>query len=262
MSPQIAQMPQIQSKTLYIKTHGAQTALSALDRCVRDEILSVIIGAPGVGKNKTIRYWSKQNRGKVRHLIVEATVRNAPRPLLAAISKALGIEGMEHRTLDKVCVALAERLAKDPVAVIINEADMLSMVAFEKLRGIWDMVSELRDADGERAFPLALFGTPRLREMLQRPDLERLHRRVGEFDVMLPMNQAELQTAVKAKWPEAKVEAAAFDELTRLSRGSFGWLDKIMPKAIELAAKDGNAINSRILEVTRRYLLGLPEMNA
>jgi type II secretory pathway predicted ATPase ExeA len=244
---------------LHFNTRAAQVMSAALDRCAREQILTVIIAPPGRGKSYATARWSQANAAKVRHMRVSCTVRNNPAGVLTAICNALGIPREGDRRLDKSCLAVAGRLALDPLMIILDEADMLTLPSFEKLRGIWDEVSELRGTDGEHAFPLALCGTARLRTMLMREDLERLHRRIGEFEELPGLTEGETRLIIGKKWPTVRVDDESLPELHRLSRGSFGWVNRVMGIASELAARDGKVINARILKATRRYLIGLPD---
>jgi type II secretory pathway predicted ATPase ExeA len=246
----------MESKQVYIQTRAAQVAIKALDRIVEQQILGVIVGAPGSGKNESLRRWKRTTRA--RYVIVEATIRNTPLPLLRALSVGLDLEPIRtHMAVDRLCEGIADRLTDDPVAVLINEADMLTLPAFERLRGIWDMVSERRGLDGEHAFPLAFLGTDKLTEMLCRPDLERLHRRVIEFHRLPTLSLEETKFALGAKWPDLKYDDDGLAAIHRLSRGSFGWLNVIVPKAAELAQKDGKIVNAAIMRVVPKYLIGV-----
>jgi type II secretory pathway predicted ATPase ExeA len=244
---------------LLFTTGATQIIWQALDRCAREKILTVIIANPGFGKTYVTGRWSAANVGKVRHMVVTCTVRNNPAGLVTAICDALGIPGEGDRRLDRACLAVANRLAAEPVMIVIDEADMLTLPSFEKLRGIWDEVSTLCHTDGEHAFPLALCGTKRLRMMLDRDDLERLHSRVGQFEELPAFTQGEMRDIIEKKWPAQRVDDAVLPELHSLSRGSFRWLNRIMPIAAELASKDGKLVNSRILMGVKRHLLGLPK---
>lgn len=241
----------------YFKTAAVQTAEAALDRCARDEILSVIIAEPGRGKSSAVKHWSKSNIGRVRHLWCSCVVRNGPVALLSHLAEKLGLVGMESARTDRVCLALAERLARDPVMVILDEADMLNIVCVQKLRGIWDEVRELRGLAADRAFPLALCGTTKLRDMMLKEPYEQLRQRVGEIEHLPGLSLPETTVVIGKKWANAQLDNGAIEEIHRMSRGSFRWLDKIMSIAGDLAAKDGKVINRKILEATQGYLVGL-----
>lgn len=246
-------------ENIYFTTGAAQVVTEALDRCAEEEILTVIVAAPGRGKTEAIKHWSRENATRVRHIRIVCTIRNSPAAMLGAIAQGLGMKNVAHVRMDKSCFAIAERLALDPVMIILDEADMLSLPCMEKLRGIWDEVSDLRGLNGQRAFPLALSGTERLRNMMLRDDLERLHRRVGEFDDLPPLLLKETRGILEKKWFNVPVEDESIAEIHRMARGSFGWLDRIMAIAGDLTAKGGKIVNHRILKATARYLMGLGE---
>ncbi len=254
----------LEAKSVFIYSRGAQVAEKALERIARERIIGIVIAAAGCSKTYSITHWSRQQEKRPRserqrHLIVEATLRTSARPLLAGIAQGLGLQVIQHAETWRMAEAIARELAHDPVTVIVDEADGLTVPAFEKLRGVWDLVAKERGEDGDHAFPLALFGTERLRRLLEREDLERLRSRVGEIDEMPAMSLDELADAVRAKWPALRCDDEGLGELYARSHGSFRWLNRLVPIAYELAAKDGKTVTARTVERGARYLLGAAE---
>jgi type II secretory pathway predicted ATPase ExeA len=249
------------TERLFVNTRAAQVAIQSLDRIAAEQIIGMVVANPGVGKTESIKAWCRKRGAAYRHVWIEADVLTSPRPILTAIVQALGVARTAgvaanmHATKQRVC----EELAKDPVMVGIDEADLLTVRTFEFVRSIWDRVADLRDMPGEHGFPLALFGTPRLREMLSRDDLERLRRRTFHKAELPPLNAKEMETILAAKWKELRCDDEGLAGLLRLSRGSFGWLNVIVPIAAKLAAKDSRIVTARILRATQKYLIGLPE---
>jgi len=234
----------------------------ALDRICAQQIIGVIVGAPGAGMSKPIDNW-RQTR-QIKHVWIEATLGESLQATLDALTEGLGVP---HGSIDRMALKVAESLAESPVAVIIDEADFLRPAAFNKLRAIWDRVCKLRKLD-DRAFPLALVGTFALRTKLMRDEerCEQILRRVGEFDEVPPLTLAETEGVLQSKWglsegagAEIRLDAGAAGEMLRMSRGSFGWLNKIVPLAIDLARKDGKVITPRLVRATSRYLVGVAE---
>jgi type II secretory pathway predicted ATPase ExeA len=239
-----------------LMNRATRRAFEILDRLVAERTIGMAIANPGVAKSYSIKAW-RQRRPNVRHCWIEADVLTAARPLLNALMQGLKLGSRTHVNMAVSKVGICEALAADPVLVIIDEADLLTVRTFDVLRSIWDRVAELRDTDGESAFPLALFGTPHLREMLMRPDLERLRRRVSEQAELPPMNEREVELALHYKWPELKFDQDGLLALTQLSQGAFGWLNRIVPIAEKLAAKDGKMVGAAIVQATSKYLIGL-----
>lgn len=253
----------LEAKQVFVHSRSAQTVERALDRIGMQRIIGVVIGGPGYGKSHDTLHWSRQQERKPRserqrHLIVEATLRTSAGPLLAAIAQGLGLPDQnKHREIYRLAEAIARHLAQDPtVLIVIDEADGLTVAALEKLRGIWDLVSRERGEDGDHAFGLALFGTERLRRLLEREDLDRLRSRVGEIDELPPLSAEEVGEAVRAKWPGLKCDEEGLAELYARSHGSFRWLNRIAPLAFDLASKDGKAVTARVVERATRYLVG------
>ena len=240
---------------LFFHTRAAQIAVQSLDRIVDEGIIGMVIAAPGLGKTQTIQFWRKRQGKDFRHVWIEADVLTSCRPILNALAEGLGLEAVRGR-LPEMKQAICAALAAQPLPILIDEADLLAVRTFELLRSIWDRVAALRGFDGERGFPLALFGAPRLREMLGRPDLERLHRRIFHRAELPPLTGAELAMVLK-KWA-IECDAEGFAELRRLSRGSFGWLNVIIPLAQKLAAKNGGKLTAEIMRAISGHLLGLP----
>jgi DNA transposition AAA+ family ATPase len=246
------------TERIFYQTRAAQIAVQSLNRIVDEQIIGMIVARPGFGKTHTINYWRHKRGPGFHHVWIEADVLTSCRPILNALAGALGLGGQRYNLWD-MKVAITEALAKDPVTVIIDEADLLTVRTFELTRSIWDRVSELRGLDGERGFPLALFGTPHLRTMLERDDLERLRRRTFHKAELPGLNLKETET-VLGKW-QVKVDEDGLQELHRLSQGSFGWLNVIVPIAQKLAAKDSRVVTGAIARATTKYVVGLPEEN-
>jgi DNA transposition AAA+ family ATPase len=241
------------------KLRSAQTVEKALDRIVEHKIMGAIVGPPGCGKTVPLAHW-RRTRG-IKQIWMEATLGGSLQGMIQALAQGLGIA---VGNLDATALKIAETLAAAPVAVLIDEADFLYWTAINKLRAIWDRARMLRDADDGGAFPLALIGTPALRKKLTRDEerCEQVLRRIGEFDQVPDLTLQEAQGILAEKWGldgagEFKLEAGAVEEFLRLSRRSFGWLDKIVPLALDLARRNGKVVSASIVRGTSRYLVGL-----
>jgi type II secretory pathway predicted ATPase ExeA len=252
----------------FFNTRAAQIAQQSLDRIAREEIIGMVVARSGYGKSAAITQWRNHRGDRYRHIWVECTPNTQMRPVLTALVNALGIGKSSgaaanlHVTEERI----AQRLAEDPVTIIFDQADFFTVRTFELLRCIWDRVSLLRGFDGERAFPLALFGEIKLRHMLERDDLERLRRRTFHKAELPPLSLKELELILQTKWADFRCEGEVLRELHQLAGGSFGWVNNIMRVAVELAAKpaaagkDGHGITSAILRATQKHLMfGLPE---
>lgn len=253
--------PQVDQGAFLLMNRATQRAFQLLDTVVAEQTIGMAIAKPGVAKSYAITAWRRKHSpgglNPVRHICLEAYAGARPRQLLYALAEGLGLPRLAAPNMDALHTQIIERLASDPVLIILDEADLLRVVTFDLLRSIWDRVGYLRGTDGSAAFPLALFGTPRLRDMLLREDLERLRRRVWQTAELPTMNQREVELALRGKWPDLQCDVDGLQELTRLSGGSFGWLDKIVPIAAKLAAKDGKVITARIVRETAKYVVGI-----
>jgi type II secretory pathway predicted ATPase ExeA len=246
--------------TYFPKLRSAQVVEKALDRMVEHEIMVAIVGPAGVGKTVPLQHWRK-TRG-IPHVWIEATLGGSLSALVGALAEGVGIGA--GGSLDAKSVKIAETLALAPRAVIIDESDFLQNTALNRVRAIYDRAQMIRDDDDGRAFPLALIGTEALRTRLRRDEerAEQMLRRIGEFDTVPKLNQAECVGILEARWGldgkhDVGLAAGSAEELLRLSRGSIGWLNKIVPLAIDLAKRDGKTITPQIVRATARYLVGV-----
>lgn len=245
-------------KTYFPKLRSAQVVEKALDRICADEIIGVIVGPPGCGRTEALKHWRRTR--STPHIWIEATLCGTLQATVGALAEALNVT---RASIDFTASRIAERLAEKPVAVLLDEADFLCPAAFNKLRAIWDRTQMLRDTEDERGFALALLGSHTLRTRLTRDEdrSEQILRRIGEFDEVPRMNMEELLGVLGAKWHLAAPTLAegAAEEALRLCRGSVGWLNKIIPNALKLAAKDGKIVTPKIIRATSRTLAGLEE---
>jgi type II secretory pathway predicted ATPase ExeA len=196
----------------------------------------------------------------VRHVVIVVDVLTSPRPVLTALVQALGLgtNAGHAQNLYLMKRRVAERLAEDPILVIFDEADLLTVRAFELVRSIWDCASEIIGENGERAFPVALFGAPKLRQMLEKDELERLHRRIFHAAELPPLARKELEFILATNWKQLSFDAPAIDQLLALSRGSFGWVNNIMRTTARLVAKDGQRVTPEVIRAVRQHTVGLP----
>jgi type II secretory pathway predicted ATPase ExeA len=249
------------NERVFFNTRAAQIAMQSLDRIADEAIIGMVVANPGLGKTQTINAWRRKRGANFPHVWIEADVLTSPRPILTAMTQVLGLGRNAghaqslYAAKQRICADLAGR----PLMVIIDEADLLTVRTFELLRSIWDRVAELRGMDGEHGFPLALFGTPKLREMLSRDDLERLRRRTFHKAELPALSRKEFELVLETKWKDVACDEEGAEGLMRLSRGSFGWLNVIVPIAAKLAAKDGRVVTARVLRATQKHLIGLPE---
>jgi type II secretory pathway predicted ATPase ExeA len=248
------------SERTFFNTRAAQIAMQSLDRIRKEEIIGMVVARPGIGKTQSNKRWLAKQGANFRYVWIEADVLTSPRPILTALVRALGLAETagDASRMYSMKQRVAEALAKDPVFVGIDEADLLTVRTFDFLRSIWDRVSDLRDTDGERGFPLALLGTPKLRDMLGRDDLERLRRRTFHKAELPALNLKETDLIVKTKW-QVPFDDDGIAALHRLSHGSFGWLNVIVPIAAKLASKDGGVMTAKVVRSSEKYLVGLPE---
>jgi len=245
-----------------VKTRATLMTFQSLDHIRDDRIIGMIVGPSGFGKTYPVKAWVRKQGPNFRYFWIEADVLTSPRPILDCFVRALhlGTTAGSHQTLFYTKRRIVEALAKDPVMAIIGQADLLAVPrSFELLRSIWDDVSSLGDTDGESGFPLALLGTPKLAQALDREDLEPLRRRVSHRAILPPLNRGELKTAVATKWPELRFDDESLPELLRLSSGSFGWVKEIMRKAAIIASKNGCLVSLAVLREAQKHLIGLPE---
>jgi hypothetical protein len=194
----------------------------------------------------------------VSYVWIECDPLTSCRPILNALVRALGMGAASHNMWD-MKRAVAEALAKDPILVIIDQADLLTVRTFELLRTIWDEVSDLRDTDGRRGFPLALFGDLKLRQMVSRYDLERLRRRIFHKAELPGLTRNETEMILKTKWQGLKWDSEGFDALVKMSHGSFGWLNNIVEIGWDIAQRDGQVLTGKVMRAAANELEGVLE---
>jgi len=247
------------SERTFFNTRAVQIGMQSLDRITEDRIIGMVTARPGVGKTEAIGAWRRKHSA-VRHVAIVVDVLTSPRPVLTALVQTLGLGATagNAQSLYLMKRRVAERLAEDPILIILDEADLLTVRAFELLRSIWDCTSELVGENGECAFPLAFFGAPKLRLMLEKDELERLHRRIFHAAELPPLARKELELILATNWKQLSFEPAAIDQLLALSRGSFGWINNIMRTAARLAVKDGQRVTPEIIRAVRHHTVGLP----
>jgi len=245
-------------KTYFPKLRSAQVVEKALDRICDREIIGVIVGHPGCGKSESVKHWRRTRN--LPHIWIEATLCGTVQATVGALAEGVGVA---RGAIDATAVRIAERMAERPLAVIFDEFDYVCAAAMNKLRAIWDRTQSLRDTDDGRGFALALLGTGALRTrlMLDEERCEQVLRRIGQFDTVPKLSRPEMLGVLEAKWKLATPALAdeAVEPLLTLSRGSIGWLDKIVPLALDLAARDGKVVTAKIIRATSRYLVGVEE---
>ncbi len=243
----------------FFNTQAVQIGMQSLDRIVDDRVIGVVTARPGIGKTEAITAWRRKH-ANVRHLLLVVDVLTSPRPVLTALVQVLGLGATAGpaASLYQMKRRVAERLAEDPILIILDEADLLTVRAFELLRSIWDDVSQIIGENGERAFPLAFFGAPKLRQMLEKDELERLHRRIFHAAELPALTRKELDLILATNWKPLSFDGEAVDQLLTLSRGSFGWINNIMRTAARLAAKDSQRVTPEIIKAVRHHTVGLP----
>jgi hypothetical protein len=245
-------------KAYFPLLRSAQVVEKALDRICEREIIGVIVGDPGCGKSESLKRWRRTRN--IPHIWIEATLCGTVQATIGALAEGVGVT---RGAIDSTAVRIAERMAEKPIAVMFDEFDYVCAAAMNKLRAIWDRTQSLRDTDDGRGFALALLGTEALRTRLTQDEdrCEQVLRRIGEFDTVPKLNKTELLGVLKAKWglSAPSLSDDAVDPLLSLCRRSIGWLDKIVPLALDLAAKDGKVVTPKIVRATSRYLVGVEE---
>ena len=245
--------PPWKSSRAFFTTRAAQIGMQSLDLIADEESIGMAIANPGVGKSEIITRWLNKQNGNLRYVWIEADVLTCCRPLLKAL--IIGLKLTKTGSLSDMKHTIAEALAADPLMFIIDEADQLRIRTFDLIRSIWDETSRLRGLHGDRGFPLAMFGTSRLRDKIMHSDLERLYSRTMHFAELPPMNRAEL-VIILSKWG-VKMDSDTVDKLLPACRGSFRWLKRILDKCYRMKLRMGGNYTPNMIKAAEKHLLGL-----
>lgn len=155
-----------------------QMADFVINEAVRDKEIAIIVGVAGSGKSTIAKDYARLHPNAI---LIEATLHSTARVILDELCERTHISG--GRNLHEKVLLIAKELKRSDVAILIDEAEHLSVRALEDLRRIWDFSS----------CPLILFGTEILLKNLigKNGELRQLYSRIGGKWHLKGLSEAE-----------------------------------------------------------------------
>lgn len=183
----------------------------------------VITGEIGSGKTTVCRTLLNKLDPAARVAMLTNTSLT-PKQLLEAISDQFGLP-MENRTKVALLTGLHRFLmeqndAGNPVVLIMDEAQNLSVKALEEMRLISNM-----ETDAEKLVQIVMLGQPELRDKLNRPELEQLRQRICLRYHLRSLNKKEIGPYIEHRLRiagndgQVKFTKRALDSLYSFSKG-------------------------------------------
>lgn len=118
----------------FVLTETAQNIFNILSFAQTAPDFGVVVGAPGIGKTKTILEY--QRRSPNVFLVTGEPTLSSPHNLLAAIAIEAGVEEKRNAMISR---AIGARLRGAAALIVVDEAQHLSNQAFDQLRALHDL---------------------------------------------------------------------------------------------------------------------------
>ena len=199
-------------------------ALASLIYAVREKRGFVVItGEIGSGKTTVCRTLLQKLDPAAKVAMLTNTTLT-PKQLLEAICEDFGLPSEKHTKVEllfKLNRFLVEQNdAGNPVVLILDEAQNLSLKALEEIRLISNM-----ETDARKLVQIMLLGQPELRDKINRPELEQLRQRVSLRYHLRSLNRKEVRLYIEHRLRiagdegQVKFTKGAVDSAYEFSKG-------------------------------------------
>jgi len=220
-------------------THLA--GLATLESGLTGELtgLTLLTGEAGTGKTTVIYSLLERDYKRVRIAHIDDT-KASFLEIMRAILTQMNLYSGESTKLDylKTLDHLLDNHGKDErIAIVVDEAQVLSDDVLEELRLLWN-----RGQRKDRCLlQLALVGQPELAERLRKPELRQLNQRISSRGVLKPLNTeqaikyVECRLSAQGGTCSAIFERRALDKLLRRSDGIPRKINMLCDNAMQAA---------------------------
>lgn len=199
----------------------------------------VLTGEVGAGKTLLLRLLLAELPSRFETALI-ISPHLAPRELLLAILRDIGLEQPAATGIDQLLRLLNEHLAElarqeKRLVVIIDEAQNLPAESLEQLR----LLSNF-ESDTCKLVQILLVGQPELRSRLQHRGLRQLWQRITVIEELQPLAQEDITHYVKFRLSQAgggrlSFTRAALDQAWQYSRGIPRLINKLLNRSLLVA---------------------------
>lgn len=220
----------------FVHTTTAKQVISTLRyaQASRGDGMSVVMGAPGVGKSAAAKYYADKMPNC--WLIVASPSISGLIGFFYELALELGIENAPRRK-DSLCHAIRHRLAGSNGLIVIDEADHLQLEVIEELRVMQQKVG----------VGLALVGNPTVYGKMvgdsRKVDLSRLESRIAKRLSIPKVKKSDI-TSIATAW--GLTSALEMDLIEKIA-GKRGQLRKLS-HTLRLASMIAQGCNERMSE--------------
>ena len=220
----------------FVQTTTAKQVISTLRyaQASRGDGMSVVMGAPGVGKSAAAKYYSDKMANC--WLIIASPSIAGLVGFFYELAMELGIENPPRRK-DSLCHAIRHRLEGTNGLIVIDEADHLQLEVIEELRVMQQKVG----------VGLALVGNPTVYGKMvgdsRKVDLSRLESRIAKRLSIPKVKQSDITSIATAWGLTSDLELALINKIA----GKRGQLRKLS-HTLRLASMIAQGSNERMSE--------------
>jgi len=239
--------------------HQFDEILLDLRQAIEERMSAALIAPAGTGKTALVRALCDQlpeARYRVHYVKVDSlSKRDMCRAITAAL--ALPSAGSTPGLIRHIQAAVEGAAHNDGLRTLLIFDD-----AHELRSDVLGLLETLTNyaMDSQLLLSLLLIGQPPLAELLRRPDLEDVARRLSHYATLRPLSRDETRAYVLHRCTVAGATTEPFDEgahdaIFEIGRGNLRATDRLGLKALQLAArKDCDAVDHTLVIEARRAL--------
>ena len=214
----------------FVKTRTYYQLTQACATAIRENVIVVVYGKPGVGKTRSLTEFSISEMKSTMPIQVLCSVNTTTRYFVQKLAKALGID--DRPTTARLEDLIAEKLKRSPRPIFVDQANYLNEKALGSICYIWEIAR----------CPIILVGTKDLHDLFTTSRLTEDVRAQLSSRVALHYPLAELAVDEATAIIQRALGADATDEniaaIINVTGGIHRHVDMIIPRILDLKKRN------------------------
>lgn len=226
----------------FVETVSWKRLVSAWDTAIKERIIVVVYGKPGVGKSECLMQLSVK-RMTTMPIQVMCSPNITVRYFIQRLARAVGVS--DRHVIPQLEDMVAEKLRKNPRPIIVDQANYLNEKSLGTICYLWE--------ETKKTIPIVLVGTTELFNLFHTSSLTedvraQLSSRVAMHYPLPELSLAETKAILRRAIPDITDDVIA--QVYKDTGGVFRGVDFILPRIHELTKRNKERLKSGDVTMT------------